>query len=76
MNQIPGVVEVFKTDIGKKKVARALVKSLSLQFPDYKINIDLADNEKVLRIESAGLFDVDQIVRFAESRNIKIELLS
>jgi len=37
------MVEVFKTDIRKKQIARTLVKSLSNQFPDYKINIDFAD---------------------------------
>ena len=46
MNQLTRVVEVFKTDISKKKVARELVKSLTIQFPGYKINIDLDDCDK------------------------------
>lgn len=76
MNQLSKTVEVFKTDISKKKVARTLVKSLSIQFPDYKINIDHADCDKVLRIENECLFDVDQIIRFVQCQNIQIELLS
>ncbi|MBP9926054.1 MAG: hypothetical protein KBF45_08660 [Cyclobacteriaceae bacterium] len=70
------MVEIFKTHISKKNVARTLVKSLSMQFPDYKINIDLADCDKVLRVESVCFFDTDQIVTFMKSQNVKIELLS
>ena len=81
MDQLSRMVEVFKTDISKKKVARTLVKSLSIQFPDYKINIDLADCDKVLRVESECLsdshrIDADQIVSFVKSQNVKIEVLS
>ena len=76
MIQLSRIVEVFKTDISKKKVARKLVKALSVQFPDYKINIDFADCDKVLRVECEWLFDADQIVRFMKSQNVKIELLS
>lgn len=75
MIQLSRIVEVFKTDISKKKVARKLVKALSVQFPDYKINIDFADCDKVLRIESECLFDVEQIVRFVQRENVNIELL-
>ncbi len=70
------MVEIFKTDINQKKVARTLVKTLSLQFPDYKINIDLADCDKILRVESEGLPDADKIVMFMKSRNVEIELLA
>lgn len=70
------MVEVFKTDIDKKKVAIILVKSLSTQFPGYKINIDLSDCDKVLRVESEGLCDAEQIVKFIKSQNVNIELLS
>jgi len=56
------MVEVFKTDIRKKHIACTLVKSLSNQFPDYRINIDLADCDKVLRVESDYLFDAIEIL--------------
>ncbi len=76
MNKLPGMVEIFKTDISKKKVARSLVKSLESEFPGYKINIDFADCDKVLRIEGECPCDVDQIERFVRHQDIKIELLS
>lgn len=70
------MVEVFKTDIHKKKVARTLVRSMANQFPDYKINIDLTDRDKVLRVESAGPFDTHRIVEFIKSQRINIEPLT
>jgi hypothetical protein len=76
MNESAIMIEVFKTDISKKKVARTLIKSLSGQYPDFKINIDFDDCDKVLRIESGQLFDADQIMRFVRGQNIGIELLS
>ncbi len=74
------MVEVFKTDISKKRAA-TLVRSLSTQFPDYKINVDLADCDKVLRVESECLpdsrpIDADQIIKFMNSQQVKVELLS
>lgn len=74
MIQLTRMIEVFKTDVSKKKVARTLVKSLSIQFPDYRVNIDFVDCDKVLRIESDCLLDADQIVRFVKSKNVKTEL--
>jgi len=70
------MVEIFKTDISKKKTARTLVKSLADQFPEYKVNIDLADCDKVLRVESQQLIDTDQIGMFVKRLDVKIELLS
>ena len=67
---------VFKTATSKKKVARTLVKLLAIKFPDYKINIDLADRDKELRVESGCLFDADQILSFVQRQNVAIELLS
>ena len=76
MNQLSGMVEVFKTDIRKKKIASSLVKSLSIQFPDYKINIDMADCDKVLRIEGRHLGKLDEIIAFVQQQHVRIEVLT
>lgn len=46
------MVEIFKTDIQSKQVAADLLNSLQLAFPNYKMNVDLEDCDKILRIES------------------------
>jgi len=45
-------VRIFTTNIESIKDAEAVVKSLNVIFPDYKINVDLEDCDNILRIES------------------------
>jgi hypothetical protein len=45
------MVEVFKTNVEEKEEALLLVTLLSDHFPLYRINFDLHDCDKVLRVE-------------------------
>jgi len=45
------MVEVFKTDVQKKAQSKMLLCVLSEVFPSFKINFDLSDCDKVLRVE-------------------------
>jgi hypothetical protein len=45
------MVEVFKTSVQLPEQATLLVKELLSQFPQIKINFDLDDCDKVLRVE-------------------------
>jgi hypothetical protein len=47
------MIEVFKTNIQKGSQAKKLVALLLLHFPGSKVNVDLHDCDKVLRIEGA-----------------------
>ncbi|MGC4021718.1 MAG: hypothetical protein QM734_07130 [Cyclobacteriaceae bacterium] len=47
------MVEIFKTDIGHRSVASKIKVELMVLFPDCKINFDLDDCDRILRIESA-----------------------
>jgi hypothetical protein len=47
-------VEVFKTNVLKKRSAKAIIEEIGLHQPDYKCNFDLEDCDKILRIENAG----------------------
>jgi hypothetical protein len=47
------MVEVFKTNIQRKQTADKIKMELLLLFPDCKINFDLEDCDRILRIESA-----------------------
>ncbi|MGN6638131.1 MAG: methyltransferase type 11 [Mucilaginibacter sp.] len=44
-------VEVFKTNVRYKRQAKMLLEVLSTSFPRFKINFDLEDCDKILRIE-------------------------
>jgi hypothetical protein len=45
------MVEVFKTNVKKAPQAKKIVSLLSRHFPSSKINFDLHDCDKVLRVE-------------------------
>jgi hypothetical protein len=46
------MVEVFKTNVLLREQAVSLMQLLTENFPEAKINFDLADCDKILRIES------------------------
>lgn len=48
-------VEVFKTNVSEAPAAEQLIALLLSHFPDSRINFDLDDCDKVLRIEGKGL---------------------
>ncbi len=45
------VVEVFKTNVQKESDKNYVIAIIQTQFPDYKINFDLEDCDKILRVE-------------------------
>ena len=45
------MIEVFKTNIKKDAEAKRLIRLLLQHFPGNKVNIDLHDCDKILRIE-------------------------
>ncbi|HWB28457.1 MAG TPA: hypothetical protein VG738_23455 [Chitinophagaceae bacterium] len=49
------MVEVFKTNVQKQKQAKQLAAVLRQCFPGSKINFDLEDCDKVLRVEANNL---------------------
>ena len=49
------MVEVFKTNVQKKAQSKMLLGVLSEAFPSFKINFDLSDRDKVLRVEGDNM---------------------
>ena len=49
------MIEVFKTNVQEFEEAQKLVAVLRRHFPGSKINIDLDDCDKVLRVEGSNL---------------------
>ncbi|WP_020531961.1 hypothetical protein [Flexithrix dorotheae] len=48
------VVEIYKTNVTKEETAKKILIDFRKQFPDYNVNFDLEDCDKILRIESAN----------------------
>jgi hypothetical protein len=49
------MVEVFKTNVQRKAQSKQLLCALSDTFSSFKINFDLSDCDKVLRVEGENM---------------------
>lgn len=48
------MIEVFKTNVQLKKDAKRIIALLTSKLEGHKINFDLSDCDKILRIESVN----------------------
>jgi hypothetical protein len=70
------MVEVFKTNVQKPKQAEVVTAVLTEQFPGFKINFDLDDCDKILRVESSnGTLDNNSITALVKRLGYQIEIL-
>jgi len=49
------MIEVFKTDVQQPGTANLLVAKLTLLFPGSRVNFDLEDCDRVLRVEGENI---------------------
>lgn len=63
------MVEVFKTNIDCETVANEVMMDLQTIFPAYKINFDLDDCDRIMRIESENI-SVSAILTIFKQFNI------
>ena len=68
------MVEVFKTNVQKKAQSKMLLSALSEEFPSIKINFDLSDCDKVLRVEGETMEAV-RIMILLEKYGFTCEIL-
>ncbi len=68
------MVEVFKTDIQKKTQIKKLLCILSEAFPSFKINFDLSDCDKVLRVKGDNV-EALRIMILVKEYGFKCEIL-
>jgi len=68
------MVEVFKTNVQKKTQSKMLLSILSEAFPSFKINVDLSDCDKVLRVEGDNI-EALSIMILVKEKGFKCEIL-
>lgn len=69
------MIEVFKTNVTDKEQAITLVELLLHQFPGNKINFDLHDCDKILRIDGSD-YTIEEIISLMNTQGYKCELLT
>ena len=68
------MVEVFKTNIQKKAQSKMLLCILSEAFLSFKINFDLSDCDKVLRVKGNNI-EALRIMILVKEHGFKCEVL-
>ena len=70
-------VEIFKTNITLPKDAKRIVKALAKAGQGNKVNLDLEDCDKVLRIQNSKGEDINiqQVVNIVKQADFKIEIM-
>ena len=68
------MVEAFKTNVQKKVQSKMLLCILSEAFPSFKINFDLSDCDKVLRVEGDNM-ETLRIMILVKEYGFKCEIL-
>ena len=71
------MVEVFRTNVKSKREAVRLREQLLREIPASRVNIDLEDRDRVLRIESPEKnIDVCRIIMIFEANDHFCEILN
>jgi hypothetical protein len=65
-NKFLKMVEIFRTDVRKKTQSKMLLSILTREFPAFRINFDLSDADKVLRVEGEQIAVPEIILRVRE----------
>ena len=68
------MIEVFKTNVRTKKQAGKILARLSIQYPKAKINFDLSDCDKILRVEGKNISN-EEIIRHLNKESFQCEAL-
>jgi len=68
------MVEVFKTNVQRREEAEMLIRKLAGHFPDHKINFDLSDCDRILRVEGEA-FPAKKVIELLGSDNYLCDVL-
>ena len=68
------MVEVFKTNIQNGRQATAILKKLGRLFPKCRINFDLTDCDKILRVEGK-IASPEKVIEVVTTNGYQCEVL-
>ena len=68
------MIEVFKTNVQEFSEAQKLIGFLQKHIPDSKINFDLDDCDKVLRVEGKN-FRIEKIMHLVSEKGFVCKVL-
>jgi hypothetical protein len=70
------MIEVFKTNVESPDQATMLIDQIHKNFADYKVNFDLHDCDKILRVKSATKsIEPQSLINFLQDFGFHAEVL-
>ena len=69
------MIEVFKTNVEHKATADQIQSALQIQFPSSRINFDLEDCDRILRVEDHEIC-IDTIIEWMNTSGYECEVLN
>lgn len=69
------MVEVFKTNITENGEANILMAIIDQHYPDYQVNFDLEDCDRILRIAGEKI-RIHEIIHLADSHGYEVTELT
>jgi hypothetical protein len=67
------MVEIFKTNVENIKQAKRILMLLNSRFPKLRINFDLEDCDRILRVEGETI-QADKVVNLVKSLGYQCEV--
>jgi hypothetical protein len=71
---LPVIIEVFKTNVDDKEDAIRIVRLLGEHYPACRINFDLQDCDRILRLEGLD-FEPEKVVNLVKQTGFNCEAL-
>lgn len=68
------MVEIFKTNVQQQEQAKELLEVLGQQFPASRINFDLDDCDRILRVEAERIAQ-EEIIELVESNGYECSVI-
>lgn len=69
------MVEIFRTNVNDRSHADGILGQLRLLFPHYRVNFDLDDCDRILRVQSPGSVEVEPILHLLSQTGFSCSVL-
>jgi tRNA G26 N,N-dimethylase Trm1 len=71
-----GAVEVFRTNVETEEQAQRLAHLIHENFPEYSVNFDLNDCDRILRVKSTSLIRESSLVALLHNSGFDAAILA
>lgn len=71
-----GTVQVFKTNVETVEQAERLIRLITETFPEYTVNFDLDDCDRILRVQASGIIRESSLLTLLHTTGFDAAILA